>query len=177
VNGSPEKTGRGRPQREPRGLVPPRPPAENLWQSDSSSPVSFSAGRLGFSPDPNRRILPARSPESRLLPRYKTGLVRCKIASFNANLHSATKPTGGRASGERSEPVCPRPVGPGRGPSDRTEGGPTGTTDLSGGVVRFAVGADCCGALGCHETEDLLVVEQGGDSRVLCPDHARRWSG
>ena len=72
---------------------------------------------------------------------------------------------------------CARSVGPDRAPSDRDEGGPTGTTDLLGGAGRAAVGADVCGALGCHETTGLLVVEQGGERRVLCPDHARRWSG
>jgi hypothetical protein len=44
-------------------------------------------------------------------------------------------------------------------------------------AVRFAVGADVCGAIGCRETDGLLVVEQGGETRTLCPDHARRWSG
>jgi len=70
---------------------------------------------------------------------------------------------------------CASAVGPARAPSDRTEGGPTGTTDLSGGVVRFAVGAACCGALSCHETHGLLRVEQDGETRTLCADHARRW--
>lgn len=54
---------------------------------------------------------------------------------------------------------------------DQREGG-----HREGGAVRFAVGADCCGALGCRETDGLLAVEQDGDRRVLCPDHARRWS-
>ena len=42
----------------------------------------------------------------------------------------------------------------------------------SADVVQFAVGADCCGALGCGVEEPLLSVEVGGDSRVLCPDYA-----
>jgi len=71
---------------------------------------------------------------------------------------------------------CARSVGPDRAPSDRDEGGPTGTTDLSGGVVRWAVDAAVCGALGCVETEGLVRVEQGAETRVLCLDHARRWS-
>jgi len=70
---------------------------------------------------------------------------------------------------------CGSAVGPARAPSDRTEGGPTGPTDLPSGGVRFAVEADCCGALSCHETEGLLRVEQDGETRVLCPVHARRW--
>ena len=174
MNGSPEKT---RATDDLGGATLPKTARRDCVWERSSSPLYFSAGRKEFSLDANRAISPARSPESRFLSRDKIGGERRSIASFSANLHLFTKPPGGRASGERSEPVCPRPVGPGRGPSDRTEGGPTGTTDLSGGVVRFAVGADCCGALGCHETENLLVVEQGDERRVLCPDHARRWSG
>jgi hypothetical protein len=42
-------------------------------------------------------------------------------------------------------------------------------------AVRFAVGADCCGALGCRETNGLLMVERGHEQRVLCQYHARRW--
>ena len=45
----------------------------------------------------------------------------------------------------------------------------------SGAVVRFAEDAVCCGALGCREVAGLLEVEDGGEVRVLCPDHARRW--
>lgn len=40
---------------------------------------------------------------------------------------------GGSESGERSEPVSARPVGPGRAASDRTEARPTGATGGSGG--------------------------------------------
>lgn len=29
-----------------------------------------------------------------------------------------------------------------------------------------------CGAIGCHEREDLRRVVRGGRQRVLCPDHA-----
>jgi hypothetical protein len=44
-----------------------------------------------------------------------------------------------------------------------------------GAVVRFAVDADCCGAVGCREKDDLLLVERDGDRRVLCVTHARGW--
>jgi hypothetical protein len=44
------------------------------------------------------------------------------------------------------------------------------------GRVRFAVGADCCGAAGCRRTDALLVVETAHGRRVLCPLHARRVS-
>lgn len=56
-----------------------------------------------------------------------------------------------------------------------SEGGPTGTTENEGGSVRWAVGAECCGALGCRETEALVRVERDGETRVLCLSHARRW--
>ena len=33
--------------------------------------------------------------------------------------------------------------------------------------------AHCCGALGCHETDDLQEVTIGGyGTRVVCPSHA-----
>jgi len=86
------------------------------------------------------------------------------------------QPPGGRASGERSEPVCPQARGTGPRAAGPYEGGPTGTTDLPGGAVRWALDAAVCGALGCVETEGLVRVEQGGETRVLCLDHARRWS-
>jgi len=41
--------------------------------------------------------------------------------------------------------------------------------------MRWAVGADCCGAMGCRESDGLVRVEDGGDRRVLCLWHARRW--
>jgi predicted ThiF/HesA family dinucleotide-utilizing enzyme len=47
--------------------------------------------------------------------------------------------------------------------------------DIATCAVRFVVGADVCGALGCRETSGLLKVERGHETRVLCPDHARRW--
>jgi hypothetical protein len=72
---------------------------------------------------------------------------------------------------------CASAVGPARAPSDRTEGGPTGTTDLSGCVERWAVDAAVCGALGCVESDGLVRVTLNGKTRVLCVAHAREWSG
>jgi len=48
----------------------------------------------------------------------------------------ATQPPGGSESGERSEPVFARSVGPDRATNDRDEGGPTGTTELVCGRSR-----------------------------------------
>jgi hypothetical protein len=42
-------------------------------------------------------------------------------------------------------------------------------------AARFAVGAECCGALSCRETDALLKVETDEGQRVLCPDHAPGW--
>jgi hypothetical protein len=42
-------------------------------------------------------------------------------------------------------------------------------------VAEFAEDAAVCGALGCRETRDLLVVERGGQQRVLCPPCAAGW--
>lgn len=43
-------------------------------------------------------------------------------------------------------------------------------------AVRFAVEAECCGALGCRQSEGLMELRVGGDRRVLCAGCARRWS-
>jgi len=45
------------------------------------------------------------------------------------------------------------------------------------GRVWWAVGADCCGALGCRETEGLVVVVTDRGERVLCLDCAEGWLG
>lgn len=55
---------------------------------------------------------------------------------------------------------------------DRREGG-----HRQGGAVqsRFAVGAACCGALGCRERSALLSVQTAEGERVLCSEHAPGW--
>ncbi|WP_175416318.1 hypothetical protein [Natrinema versiforme] len=40
---------------------------------------------------------------------------------------------------------------------------------------RFAVGADCCGALGCRRSAVLLAVRTAEGKRVLCSEHAPGW--
>lgn len=37
--------------------------------------------------------------------------------------------------------------------------------------------AQACTALGCLRDEILLTVEKNGQTRVLCPSHAKEWSG
>jgi hypothetical protein len=44
------------------------------------------------------------------------------------------------------------------------------------GAVRFAVGAEVCGAVGCNRSDGLMRVVLDGESRTLCPVHVRRWS-
>ena len=41
-------------------------------------------------------------------------------------------------------------------------------------AVRFAVGAVCCGVVGCQRSDGLLRVETSDGPRVLCPAHLRR---
>jgi hypothetical protein len=43
-------------------------------------------------------------------------------------------------------------------------------------AVRWAVGADCCGAVGCSRSDGLMRVVVDGESRTLCPAHLARWS-
>jgi len=42
--------------------------------------------------------------------------------------------------------------------------------------AREAYEADACGALGCRRGEPLLKIVVDGRTRVLCRDHARRWT-
>jgi len=43
-------------------------------------------------------------------------------------------------------------------------------------ISTFALDAECCGALGCRQTDDLLKVRKDGSTRVLCRVHAERWA-
>ena len=60
-----------------------------------------------------------------------------------------------------------RATGDRRSPNDRRGGG---------GAVRWAVGAEVCGAVGCSRSDGLMRVVVDGESRTLCPVHLRRWS-
>jgi len=62
-----------------------------------------------------------------------------------------------------------------RGLAPDPTGGAASRRDLSEKAVRFAVDAECCGALSCRSSAGLLVVEQGGEERVLCPECAQEW--
>lgn len=54
---------------------------------------------------------------------------------------------------------------------------PQSADDGQPAEVRLAVSADACGALGCRETDVLYRVDNTeGETRTLCPDHARRWA-
>ena len=66
----------------------------------------------------------------------------------------------------------------------RRERRPSGRSDREGarttggaGRVRWAVGADCCGALGCRETGGLVAVVTDRGERVLCLECAEGWLG
>jgi len=48
-----------------------------------------------------------------------------------------------------------------------------------GATTRFvdvASRAHVCGASGCVESADLVLVERQGERRVLCTAHAQEWS-
>ena len=64
-----------------------------------------------------------------------------------------------------------------RGLAPDPTGGAASRRDLSekAVAVRFAVGAVCCGALGCRAEEGLLSVTVAGEERVLCADHAEEF--
>jgi hypothetical protein len=79
----------------------------------------------------------------------------------------ASRPTAGWVKARHGERSESRPEH-----SERSERPRSGE---GGRIARFAVDAHCCGALGCHHTGLLLEVVDGGETRVLCPEHARRW--
>ena len=60
-----------------------------------------------------------------------------------------------------------RATGDRRSPNERRGGD---------GAVRWAVGAEVCGAVGCSRSDGLMHVVVDGESRTLCPVHLRRWS-
>jgi hypothetical protein len=84
----------------------------------------------------------------------------------------ASAPSAESAAAAGSAPLRGDPEAGAQAP-ERQGGG-----QREGGAVqsRFAVGAACCGALGCRETGGLLEVEREGQVRVLCPDCAAGWS-
>jgi hypothetical protein len=71
---------------------------------------------------------------------------------------------------------CARSGGP--GPSAAGRAPATGGSRTTGGavVVRFAVEAVACGAVGCRESAGLVELVRDGEQRVLCPAHAAGWS-
>ena len=62
-----------------------------------------------------------------------------------------------------------------RGLAPDPTGGAASRRDPNESAVRFAVDAECCGALSCRSSAGLLEVEQNGEKRVLCPECAQEW--
>ena len=94
-------------------------------------------------------------------------------SSFHS-CRSAGQPTGARAGNlavrERRRTRlerCPAAAAEPNGEGGKREAG----------RVRWAVGADCCGALGCRETEGLVVVSGDRGERVLCVGCVEGWLG
>jgi hypothetical protein len=79
---------------------------------------------------------------------------------------------GGANAAESAERPEAAPCGPTRkGPRTRDRR----DREREAVAARFAVEAECCGAVGCHERGLLLVVETEEGKRVLCPEHAPGW--
>jgi hypothetical protein len=162
MNEVPEGTG----TRPERAASPARTGEPALWEAGSVR-VPFSAVRIGLTPKARRQV-----------------------STRNVASATARQPPGGRESGgavarsaaaserpERAERRSCRKRGLAPDPEARpSEGGPTGPTENEGCVVRWAVEADCCGALGCRNTDALLLAENSsGERRVLCADHVTGW--
>ena len=92
---------------------------------------------------------------------------------------SASSSTTSDTAGARAGDLAVR-----EGRRTRLERRPAAAADPDGeggkreaGRVRWAVGADCCGALGCRETEGLVVVSGDRGERVLCVGCVEGWLG
>ena len=75
---------------------------------------------------------------------------------------AAAGANGGRNKG-RKQGLAPDPTG---------GAAPLGASPENAVVVRWAVGAVCCGALGCRVDEGLLSVTVDGKRRTLCSECA-----
>ena len=102
-----------------------------------------------------------------------------RIGSFDDLSLSASSSTTEEPSGARAGDLAVR-----ERRRTRLERRPAAAAEPNGeggkreaGRVRWAVGADCCGALGCRETEGLVVVVTDRGERVLCLDCVEGWLG
>jgi len=137
----------------------------NLCGNGLSSCYTPSADRLMLTQNASRLDLGGRERESRksaVLPvcsdvdLHPVGLGTKRAATL-WSVRAAVRGSNGAA----------RATGDQREPNERRGGG---------GAVRFAVGAEVCGAVGCNRSDGLMRVVLDGESRTLCPVHLRRWS-
>jgi len=132
-----------------------------------SSRSATLSERKGFSPDANRRYTCVGRGESAASLSVTGSIVTATPQPRGLDRRDELPKRAATLWSARSAEA--EPSGAARAPA-------TGGSQTSGGTVRFAVGADCCGAIGCGETVGLLVVEVEGKRRVLCPRCARRWA-
>jgi hypothetical protein len=114
----------------------------------------------------------------RVCARSERGVYRVQKARQppGATESGAAAPTGGSGRGGGANAAeSGGAAGSGGLPPTRKPERQRDRRDRERAAVSFAVEAECCGALSCRETEALVRVEQGGETRVLCADHARRW--
>ena len=112
----------------------------------------------------------SRAPRSRSSSRQSCSSRSTVIGGRTAGLGGA-EATGGANAGRnqgRKQGLAPDPTG---------EAAPLGASPENAVAVRWAVGAVCCGALGCREESDLLVVRVGQEERVLCADCVDGFAG
>ena len=145
----------------------------NCWQAGSVSYPSPPVGKV-LADNARRPVCAAESLESS--PRATargSSAGRSFPAAVGLEHDRAAASAGCLKARQRSEASSPEQ----RERSDRARSGEGAAArdSLDGAVVRFAVDAACCGALGCRETERLVEVENGGETRVLCLSHARGW--
>ena len=127
------------------------------------------AGVEGWQPRPATTFARGIVRTSPFSPRHCNVYPRSLVSSPAAPGRSSFEQTlqGGEIS------ICLR--GGGASKAEAPHGGRPLPADLQRETVRFAVGADCCGCLGCRETENLLEVTTKRGTRVLCPEHVEGW--
>jgi hypothetical protein len=170
-----------------RGRAHDPSPEEPLWQvfrvpSFLPRPQNRSGvhtGRNGRRPGERRCVrIPEGIPAG--VPSHSSGAVPESLCGEHERGAGTLRKRPERAAGRRREsPQARNGARPeGDAPQARNDGKRPRVIQSSGVVsVRWAVGADVCGALGCRETGGLLQVEQDGETRVLCPPCARGWVG
>ena len=143
--------------------------------SGVSSYPSSAAVRIVVSAHSGRPCLPRRTAESADLPncRVKSDFTKPSVGVMVSS-HLAQGCLKWAELGTEAAETLRSPSG--GVPVARGEAAATSErSERERQAVRFAVGAVCCGVVGCQRSDGLLRVETSDGPRVLCSAHLRRW--